>query len=120
MTRSTARRCFLALRLAAGIVFAVAPSFAHRQWLGADPDGAATTVPLRAMGARDIALSAAALLAERRGRDTSSWLHAAAAAEAADALAVLAVRRTLPMPAPATAAVGPAILAVIAAGLARP
>jgi hypothetical protein len=120
MTRSTARRCFLALRLAAGIVFAVAPSFAPRLWRGADPDGAATTVPLRAMGARDIALSAGALLSERRGRNASPWLHAAAVAEGADALAVLAVRRALSTPAPASAVVGPAVLAAIATGLARP
>jgi hypothetical protein len=120
MTRSTARRYFLALRLAVGIVFAVAPSFAHRQWLGADPDGAAATVPLRAMGARDIALSAGALVSERRGQNASSWFHAAAAAEGGDALAVLAVHRTLPHPAPVTAAIGPAVIAVVAAALARP
>jgi hypothetical protein len=106
--------------LAVGITFTVAPAFAHRQWLGADPDGAVTTVPLRAMGARDIALSVGALISECRGHNASSWFHAAAAAEGADALAVLAVRRALPSPAPATAAVGPAILAAIAAGLARP
>jgi hypothetical protein len=116
----TARRSFVTLRLLVGATFAGAPELAHRRWLGSTPRDTAASVPLRAMGVRDVALSVGALAADRVGGNPAAWLRAAAAAEAADALAVLAVRRDIPARARTVAAVGPAVLAVVALALARP
>ncbi len=120
MDLRTARRSFVTLRLLVGATFAGAPGLAHRRWLGTTPGDGATSVPLRAMGVRDVALSLGALAADRAGEHPAAWLRAAAAAEAADALAVLAVRRDIPPRARTVAAVGPAVLAVVALALARP
>jgi hypothetical protein len=107
------------LRLLVGATFAAAPESAHRYWLGIAPRHAATTVPLRAMGMRDVALSLGALAADRAGEDPATWLRSAAAAEAADALAVFTVRRDIPPSARAVAVVGPGVLAMVALALSR-
>ncbi len=71
------------------------------------------------MGMRDVALSLGALAADRAGENPVMRLRAAAAAEAADALAVLAVRRDIPSPTRAVAVAGPTVLAIVALALAR-
>lgn len=90
------RNALVSLRLLVGVTFAVAPGFAQRQWLGAEGLPATHSVAARAMGARDVALSLGALAAHRAGGDVRPWLLAAACAEAADAVAVLAVAQHLP------------------------
>ena len=109
MTRDAAVRAFLLARLGTGAVYAAAPGPAVRGWLAAPP-GTVDEVPLRAMGARDVALSLGGLAAS----DPRPWLRAAAVAEAADALAVLLVARRLPRRQAVVAVVGPALLAALA------
>ena len=88
---STARTAFVATRLVIGATFALVPQLAQRGWLGAGPGAVTGSVALRAMGARDVALSVGALVGEHAWTDVRAWLFAAAWSEAADALAVLAV-----------------------------
>ena len=116
---STARRAFVATRLVIGATFALVPELARRGWLGAGPGAVTGSVALRAMGARDVALSVGALVGERARTDVRPWLFAAAWSEAADALAVLAVARQLPREQRVVASVGPALLATLAVTLAR-
>ncbi len=66
-----------------------------------------------------MALGLGALTADRAGESPVVWLRAAAAAEAADALAVFAVRRDIPLSARAVAVVGPTVLAIVALALTR-
>lgn len=119
MELSTARRAFVATRLVIGATFALVPELARRGWLGAGPGAVTGSVALRAMGARDVALSVGALVGERARTDVRPWLFAAAWSEAADALAVLAVARQLPREQRVVASVGPALLATLAVTLAR-
>ncbi len=108
------------MRFLVGATFASLPSLAQRLWLGTTiTTGEPTSVPLRAMGARDMALSAGALAAGRAGSNPGAWLLTAALSEAADALAVVAVARQLPMAQRTVAAAGPAMLAVVGLALAR-
>jgi hypothetical protein len=108
------REAFLLFRLVTGASFAVAPQIARRGWLGATSPSGTDVVSLRAMGARDVAVSLGALVALRRGGDARPWLLAAAFAEAADSLAVLAITPPLPARKRAIAAGGPALLAATA------
>ncbi len=71
------------------------------------------------MGVRDVVLGLGALAAERAGENPATWLRAAAAAEAADALAVFVVRRDIPPSSRAVAVAGPAVLAIVALALTR-
>ncbi len=122
MNLDAAARAYVLMRLLVGATFASVPSLAQRLWLGTTitTDGDhISAVPLRTMGARDVALSAGALAAGRARSDPSAWLLAAALAEAADALAVLAVARQLPRAHRMVAAAGPAVLAVVGFALAR-
>ena len=113
MTGDGAARAFLLARLAVGVVFAAAPGTAGRGWLGVPPGSTTDEVPLRVMGARDVALSLGGLAAD----DQRPWLRAAAVAETADALAVLLVARRLPARQRVVAVAGPALLAAVAGAL---
>ena len=119
MTGDAVTRGFLLARLAAGAVFTAAPGPAARSWLGTSPPTVTGEVPLRAVGARDVALSLGGLAAGRDGGDDRPWLSAAAVAELADPLAVLAVARRLPDRRWVVAVVGPALLAAVAGALGR-
>ena len=119
MERAATRTAFIAFRLLTGVTFLAAPGSAQRQWLGSADGPGTGSVAARGMGARDVALSVGALGAQRSGGDERSWLLAAACAEAADALAVLAVARHVPTPQRFVAAAGPAALAAVALALAR-
>ena len=114
MTSQGRREAFLVMRLVIGAAFALAPQLAQRRWLGSRSDSGTGSVSLRAMGARDVALSVGALAATRRGGDARPWLLAAGFSEAADSLAVLAVATQLSPRQRVIAAGGPALLAVAA------
>lgn len=83
-------------RLALGVVAYVAPAVPARPWVG-DASG---TVPVkvlaRALGARDIALGAGAILALRRDRPLRGWIEAGAMADAGDVAATLISFGSLP------------------------
>ena len=107
------------MRLVIGATFALVPQLAQRGWLGVGSGAVTGSVPLRAMGARDVALSVGTLAADRARSDVRPWLLAAAWSEAADALAVVAVARHLPPVQRVVASAGPASLAGLAVTLAR-
>ena len=62
------------LRLVLGITALAVPERAGRAWVGESARGRGPAVLLRAMGARDIALGAGALLSARQGRDLRRWV----------------------------------------------
>jgi hypothetical protein len=102
-----AARAVLVLRIAYGVGLIAAPRRLALRWLGPDAERAPVQVPLRALGAREVILHGAALLALSRGAAVRPWLAASAAGDLTDVLATAAGRRGLPRgSAPATLAVG--------------
>lgn len=97
----------LGLRVAYGLVLAVAPAkAAGNQWLGPGVSEAAADVPLRGLGAREVALHGTGLWALNAGRDVRPWLLASVAGDLADIVATARARDGLPSgSAPATLAV---------------
>jgi hypothetical protein len=89
-------RLLAALRIVLGATGLVAPRALGRPWVGDDVDNPAARVFLRGLAARDVILGGLALHVVDRpgvGRRTFATV---AAADAADALATLAVRDELP------------------------
>ena len=86
-------------RILFGAGFVASPARAGRTWIGARaarrPE---SRVFGRALGARDVALGAGALVALRGGDDAAArvWMAAHALSDSADLLATLAARRSLP------------------------
>jgi hypothetical protein len=70
---------------AAGLL--ASPSALGRPWVGPDAGRAATGVALRGLGARDLAASAALLVAARRGAPLRPWLLVCIAGDVGDAAA---------------------------------
>jgi hypothetical protein len=108
----------LGLRIVYGAGLLVAPARLSRSWLG--PAGATppTQVPLRGVGAREIAVHGAGLVAALRGAPLRPWLAASVTGDLADIAATAAARRDLPEgAAPKTLAVagGSALLTVAVA-----
>lgn len=97
----------LGLRVAYGAALVVAPERLSRRWLGDVAGRAGGRVALRALGARELALHAAALDALRRGAPLRPWLAASVAGDLSDVAATAAARTGLPDgAATATAAIG--------------
>lgn len=98
----TARRWSIghaAVRTAIGIVAVTRPSVAVRPWVGTAPAASLPSRVLgRAVGARDLALGAGALLAAGRddARALRGWTAAGAFCEAVQALTILGAWRELP------------------------
>jgi hypothetical protein len=116
-------------RMAFGAAFLAAPGLAARAWVGDDARRPGAKVLCRALGARDLALGAAGLLAERDG--DRRWAARAFAAQGfADAVdfAALAATPRLPLAsrlfgiamAGGSAAVAAAYAARLARGQAEP
>jgi hypothetical protein len=108
----------LALRIAYGAGLIAAPARLSRSWLG--PAGAQppTQVALRGVGAREIAVHGAGLVAVLTGAPVRPWLAASAAGDLADIAATTAGRRGLPdgaVPKTLAAAGGSALLTVAVA-----
>ncbi len=85
-------------RLGLGAVAMLRPELPAAAWLGRAGRGVAPTLLGRALGGRDLALAAGALLALRAGSvaDIRRWAVAAALADGGDAVATLVQWRSLP------------------------
>lgn len=86
---------FQAGRIAIGAAFVIAPGKAGEGWVG-DTALADGGVIARAFGARDIALGAAAIVAEREGRGLAPLLAAGVMVDATDCLATIAAGDRIP------------------------
>lgn len=86
----------LTLRVVYGAALIARPERLTRRWLGPDTARAPTQVPLRGLGAREIVVHGAALVAARRGDRLGGYLAASVAGDVSDILATLAGRRELP------------------------
>jgi hypothetical protein len=87
-----------AARLAVGAAYVAAPRLAARAWIGADGSRASVGVLARAFGARDGAIGLGVLRAVGTGHGARPWVRAGVAADAADLVATLRARDSLPAP----------------------
>ena len=78
-----------AVRAGLGVAMFVAPRRVARSWTGANDEGVPTTLALRGMAARDIALGLGLVKAVDSGASTRGWLEAGAMSDAGDAVATL-------------------------------
>lgn len=85
-----------ALRIAIGATALAAPAVMAGPWIGAQAQEPGTWLLARAMGMRDIALGAGALLAFARGDDARDWVRLGALSDGMDALLTAAAFRRLP------------------------
>ena len=118
MSLRTAAAAVLAFRVAYGAALLVAPSSVTKRWLGPSVRTAPTQVPLQALGAREVVIHTAGLLALRAGAPVRPFLAASAIGDLSDVVATTARRGGLPQhAAPATAAVagGSALLSLAVA-----
>jgi len=84
-------------RLALGAWLVVKPqSLVGTGWIGEDAKRESVAVPLRAVGARDVALALGTLSAQRTGGPLKPWLIAATLADATDLFATFAAGRAVP------------------------
>jgi hypothetical protein len=120
-TMTAARRgaiAVFALRIAYGAALVVAPARLGRRWLGRASQTAPTQVPLRGLGAREIALHTGAMAAALRGVPLRPWLAMSIAGDLSDIALTLAGTNQLPDgSAAATLAIG-GFSAALSAGLA--
>jgi hypothetical protein len=111
----------LSSRIAYGVALVVSPDkVAANRWLGPDARRSAAQVPLRGLGAREIALHGIALASLLRGSPVRPFLLASIAGDLADIGATTLARDGLPEgSAPATIAVagGSLLLSALAAVL---
>ena len=111
----------LSFRIAYGAALIVVPAkVAGNRWLGPGARAAAAEVPLRGLGAREVALHGLALAAYLRGAPVRPLLAASIAGDLTDIASTVLARDGLPAnSAAATAAVagGSALLTAVAAGL---
>ena len=115
----SATAVLLSFRIAYGAALLLAPArVAGNRWLGPGAGEPAAEVPLRGMGAREVAVHGLALAALLRGSAVRPWLAASVAGDLADVAAAALARDGLPDgSAAATAAVagGSALLTGAAA-----
>jgi hypothetical protein len=97
MDAFTVARVIALGRVGLGAGLTVAPGLVGRVWVG--PDGGTTGAKVlgAGFGARDVAIGAGLWQALETGGDARSWLLAGAAGDAADLVASLAARRSLPL-----------------------
>jgi hypothetical protein len=84
------------LRIAYGLALAVAPARTTRNWLGGDAARPGASVALRALGAREVALHAGALVAAFGGGAVRPWLLASIGGDCSDVAATFGARSGLP------------------------
>jgi hypothetical protein len=82
-------RFFGALRLGVGIGMFLMPRRVLRSWTGQSADDLPSTIALRGMAGRDIAIGMGLLMAIENGTAKRGWLEAAALSDAADATATI-------------------------------
>ncbi|HVC13739.1 MAG TPA: hypothetical protein VND62_02665 [Acidimicrobiales bacterium] len=85
-----------ATRVVLGCAALTLPGPAGRAWIGQGATGRDRAVLVRALGGRDVALGAGALLALRSGGDIRRWLVLGATSDAVDAAASAAGFGALP------------------------
>jgi hypothetical protein len=83
-------------RIAFGAGLVLAPERIAGGWIGDDAGRRAAQVVVRGLGARDIALSAGALLSSRGNGDARPWLLVTAASDCVDVAATIAAGDSLP------------------------
>ncbi len=96
---SPARNLTLAIagaRVALGVVAMVNPSLVARPWIGEVANTTGSKVLGRALGGRDVALGAGALLAARKGGQLRGWVEAGALADLVDTLTTIGLLDRLP------------------------
>jgi hypothetical protein len=93
---SIAAVAVLGLRVAYGAGLIAAPGRLSRSWLGPAGSEPPTQVPLRGLGAREIALHGAGLIATLRDAPVRPWLAVSVVGDIADIAATAAGRRALP------------------------
>jgi hypothetical protein len=77
------------IRAGVGGALVVAPRWSGRIWVGSGADGPGSVVFARALGARDVALGTATLVALRSERATAGMLRLGFMADVADAVATV-------------------------------
>ena len=103
----------LALRAAYGAALVVAPRRLTRSWLGPAGGEPPAAVAVRGLGAREIAIHGAALVAAARDEPLRPWLAISVGGDLSDIAATAVGRRGVPAKAPlATAAVAGASAAI--------
>ncbi len=107
----------LGLRVTYGATLIVAPERLALRWLGPDARRAPTQVPLRGLGAREIVLHTAAVLAVLSNRPLRPWLAASIVGDCVDIASTVIGREELPDGAPLATAVVAGASAMISAGL---
>src|SRR3954447_24719154 len=107
------------LRIAYGAALLAAPDKVTKRWLGPGRSAAPARVALRGLGARELAIHGAGLVAALRSAPVRPWLAASIAGDLSDIVATAGARGGLPSgSAPATAAVAGGSAALSAAVLA--
>jgi len=108
----------LGFRVAYGAGLLLAPDQITKSWLGPLDD--ASRVALRALGAREVGVHTAGILAVVQGKDVRPWLGVSIAGDLSDIVSTALGRSGLPSgAAPKTAAVAGGSAALTAALLAR-
>lgn len=82
-------RFFGALRLGFGIGMFLMPRRVLKTWTGVPGDALPSTLALRGMAGRDIAIGMGLLMAIENGKPKRGWLEAGALSDAADATATI-------------------------------
>ena len=82
-------RCLGAVRAGLGVAMFVAPRRVAQSWSGESNDALPTTLALRGMAIRDIAIGLGLVKALDSGGRTRGWLEAGALSDAGDAVATL-------------------------------
>ena len=119
----TAAITVLALRVAYGAALVAAPGRVTRSWLGPGGGEPPAAVAVRGLGAREVALHGAAIVAAVRDRPLRGWLALSIGGDVSDIAATAAGRGGVPERAPLATAVvagaSAAISAVVAAAVDR-
>ena len=87
---------FAAARGIYGVALVAVPGRIGTSWLGDDAGRRAVHVPLRGLGARDVALSAGTIDAALRGRSLLPWLLGSLGCDLTDLAATLLARDAVP------------------------
>lgn len=89
MSLRTVAVALLSLRVVYGVALLLAPERLARRWLGPDSARAPTQVALRGLGAREIVVHGAALVAASRGDRLGGYFAASVAGDLADVVATV-------------------------------
>src|SRR5436305_14769940 len=86
----------LSLRVVYGVAMLIAPERLARRWLGPDSARSPAQVALRGLGAREVIVHAAALVAASRGRSLRGYFAASVLGDLSDVVATVAGQDELP------------------------